>query len=79
MHVEQLIGAFDAYAEVDYETAYDQTREAYHHMFMTAKGLSGAIVTQIPDRFMSEMPEEMPNTSLAPPIETYETGYYQAQ
>lgn len=79
MHVEQLIGAFDAYAEGDYETAYDQTREAYHHMFMTAKGLSGAIVTQMPDQFMSEMPEEMPNTSLAPPIETYETGYYQAQ
>ncbi|AKG73512.1 hypothetical protein [Salinicoccus halodurans] len=79
MHVEQLIGAFDAYAEGDYETAYDQTREAYHHMFMTDKGLSGAIVTQMPDRFMSEMPEEMPNTSLAPPIEIYETGYYQAQ
>lgn len=79
MHVEQLIGAFDAYAEGDYETAYAQTREAYHHMFMTGKGLSGAIVTQMPDQFMSEMPEEMPNTSLAPPVPTYQTGYYQAQ
>lgn len=79
VHVEQLIGAFDAYAEGDYETAYSQVRDAYGHMFMTAKGLSGAIVMQMPEKFMSEMPEEMPNTALAPPIETIQTGYYQTQ
>lgn len=66
MHVNQLIGAFDAYSSGDYEVAYEQTREAYHHMFMTSEGLSGAIVTQMPDMFMSEMPEEMPNTAMAP-------------
>src|SRR5699024_1859783 len=68
MHVDQLIGAFDTYAGGDYQTAYDQTREAYHHMFMTGKGLSGAIVMQMPDQFKSEMPEEMPDTSMAPPV-----------
>ncbi|MFC3419906.1 copper amine oxidase [Salinicoccus hispanicus] len=66
MHVNQLIGAFDAYSSGDYQVAYEQTREAYHHMFMTSEGLSGAIVTQMPDMFMSEMPEEMPNTAMAP-------------
>ncbi|WP_020008191.1 hypothetical protein [Salinicoccus albus] len=76
MHVDQLIGAFDAYAEGDYQTAYDQTREAYHHMFMTGKGLSGAIVMQMPDQFKSEMPEEMPDTSMAPPVKKYETDDY---
>lgn len=78
-HVEQLIGAFDAYAEEDYDGAYELVRKAYEHMFMTSKGLSGAIVTQMPDQFMSEMPDEMPNTSLAPPVETYETDYTQAR
>ncbi|TVT28995.1 copper amine oxidase [Salinicoccus cyprini] len=66
MHVNQLIGAFDAYSSGDYEVAYDQTREAYHHMFNPSKGLASAIVTQMPDMFMSEMPEEMPNTAMAP-------------
>lgn len=69
MHVEQLVGAFDAYSTGDYQVAYEQTREAYHHMFMTSKGLSGAIVTQMPDQFMMEMPAEMPNTAMAPPAE----------
>ncbi|KKK33883.1 copper amine oxidase n-terminal domain protein [Salinicoccus sediminis] len=79
MHVEQLIGTFDAYASGDYETAYTELREAIAHMFMTGKGLSGAIVMQLPDQFMSEMPEEMPNTALAPPAKPVETGYYQVQ
>src|SRR5699024_6728897 len=79
MHVEQLIGTFDAYHSGDYETAYTELREAYHHMFMTGKGLSGAIAMQMPDQFMSEMPEEMPNTALAPPAKPVETGYYQVQ
>lgn len=69
MHVEQLIGAFDAYSAEDYQVAYEQTREAYHHMFMTSKGLSGAIVKQMPDQFMMEMPAEMPNTAMAPPAD----------
>lgn len=69
MHVNQLISGFEAYTDGDYQMAYDQTREAYHHMFMTSQALSGAIVTQMPDAFMSEMPEEMPNTAMAPPAE----------
>lgn len=69
MHVEQLVGAFDAYAAEDYQVAYEQTREAYHHMFMTSKGLSGAIVTQMPDQFMMEMPAEMLNTAMAAPAD----------
>ena len=73
MHVEQLVGAFDAYAAEDYQVAYEQTREAYHHMFMTSKGLSGAIVTQMPDQFMMEMPAEMPNTAMAAPADNNNT------
>lgn len=65
MHVDQLIGAFDAYSSGDYEVAYDHTREAYQHMFNPSKGLSSAIVTQMPEMFKSEMPEEMPNTAMA--------------
>lgn len=73
MHVDQLIGTFDAYAGGDYEMAYEQLREGYHHMFMTSKGLSGAIVMQMPDMFMTEMPEEMPNTAMAPPADNNST------
>lgn len=73
MHVEQLVGAFDSYSAEDYEAAYEQTREAYHHMFMTSKGLSGAIVKQMPDQFMMEMPAEMPNTAMAPPADNNNT------
>lgn len=44
VHVDQLVAQVDSYAEEDYTTAAEQTREAYAHMFETAKGLAGAIV-----------------------------------
>jgi hypothetical protein len=50
-HVTQLIAALDTYAAGDYTKAYEQIREAYHHMFMTGDALSGAIVEQKPDAF----------------------------
>lgn len=51
MHVDQLVGAFNAYVEGDYEKAYEYEREAIHHMYMVSKGLSNAIVMQFPDKF----------------------------
>lgn len=51
MHVEQLVGAFNAYVAGDYEKAYEYEREAIHHMYMVSKGLSNAIVMQFPDKF----------------------------
>jgi hypothetical protein len=51
MHVDQLVGAFNAYVKGDYEKAYEYEREAIHHMYMVSKGLSNAIVMQFPDKF----------------------------
>ncbi|WHX41291.1 copper amine oxidase [Mesobacillus sp. AQ2] len=51
MHVDQLVGAFNAYVAGDYEKAYEYEREAIHHMYMVSKGLSNAIVMQFPDKF----------------------------
>lgn len=64
MHVDQLVGAFDSYVEGDYETSYDNLREAYAHMFGVGEGLSGAIVDQFPENFESGMPNEMPQTGM---------------
>ncbi len=64
-HVDQLLGAFNSYADKDYASAYKQIDDAYGHMFMTSKGLSGAIVNQYPDKFMMKnMPGDMPKTGL---------------
>lgn len=51
MHVNQLVKAFDHYMAGDYETAYEQEREAIHHMYMVSKGLSNAIAQQFPEKF----------------------------
>src|SRR5699024_4650958 len=56
MHVDQLIGAFDAYVMGDYETAYMYEREAIGHMYMVSKGLSTAIADQFPDQFNNTDP-----------------------
>ena len=50
-HVNQLKGQIDAYAEGDYEGAYDEVRAAYAHRFMTGDTLAGGIVQQSPDKF----------------------------
>ncbi|MGP4069662.1 copper amine oxidase [Halobacillus sp. B29] len=51
MHVNQLIGAFDAYVEGNYEEAYMKERKAIDHMYGVSKGMSSAIVNQFPDKF----------------------------
>ncbi|WP_281975174.1 copper amine oxidase [Halobacillus litoralis] len=51
MHVDQLIGAFDAYIAGDYEEAYMKERKAIEHMYGVSKGMSSAIVNQFPDKF----------------------------
>ncbi len=53
-HVNQLIGQIDAFHAGDYEAAYTAEREAYAHMFGTAKALAGGIAAQFPDRFPAE-------------------------
>ncbi|UOQ49839.1 copper amine oxidase [Gracilibacillus caseinilyticus] len=50
-HVNQLIGAFDAYVAGNYDEAFNLHAEASNHMFMPAKGLSSAITSQFPDKF----------------------------
>ncbi|WP_163528297.1 copper amine oxidase [Halobacillus ihumii] len=51
MHVNQLIGAFDAYVAGNYAEAYAKERKAIDHMYGVSKGLSKAIVNQFPDKF----------------------------
>ncbi|CDQ40937.1 MULTISPECIES: hypothetical protein [Virgibacillus] len=67
MHADQLIAAFDAYAEGNYNEAFTKAREAYGHMYGAAAQLSSGIVMQHPDKFAQEMPSEMPNTGLGAP------------
>ena len=52
-HVNQLITDLDTYAAGDYPKAYEQIREAYAHMYMTADAIAGAVVTQMPEQFGS--------------------------
>jgi hypothetical protein len=57
MHVDQLIKAFDAYVEGDFETAYSLERESIHHMSMFAETLSIAITEQFGDMFENTNPD----------------------
>ncbi|HET7580783.1 MAG TPA: copper amine oxidase [Bacillales bacterium] len=50
-HVWQLINAFNAYVDGDYAKAFKLQYQARQHLYMTAKGLSSAIVQQFPDKF----------------------------
>ncbi|MCA1030811.1 copper amine oxidase [Bacillus timonensis] len=70
MHVTQLVEAFDTYVEGDYEETYTHVREAYAHMLHPAKGLSGAFVSQFPEKFAETMPTDMPKTGLGGASET---------
>ncbi len=49
VHVNQLLAAFNAYVESDYQTAYKNERAAIHHMSMFAETLSIAIAAQFPE------------------------------
>lgn len=56
-HVDQLITAFDAYEQGDFETAYGAERESIHHMSMFAETLSVAITDQFPGQFDNTTPD----------------------
>lgn len=64
MHVDQLLVAFDSYADEDYDKAYDSIHEAYSHMFGVGTALAGAVVDQYPEKFASAEPSDMPKTGL---------------
>ena len=49
--VADLAGALDAADAGDADQAWELTRDAYAHMFMTGDALVSAIVTQNPDKF----------------------------
>jgi leucyl aminopeptidase (aminopeptidase T) len=53
-HVNQLTEQVDAFSNDNFDKAYTVSREAHAHMFMTAKGLAGAIAGQSPDRFTGD-------------------------
>ncbi|KHE68529.1 hypothetical protein [Halobacillus sp. BBL2006] len=63
-HADYLFDTFDQYAAENYEQAYMTLRDSYAHMFGASKALSTGIVTAYPDMFMSDMPEEMPDTGM---------------
>lgn len=53
-HVADLAGALDAADAGDADQAWELTRDAYAHMYMTGDALVAAIVTQNPDKFGGE-------------------------
>ncbi|UOQ94921.1 copper amine oxidase [Halobacillus shinanisalinarum] len=50
-HEQDVINVFDHYVAGEYEKAYKTFREGFKRMFDISKALSGAIVTQMPDKF----------------------------
>lgn len=50
-HVADLAGALDAADAGDADQAWELSRDAYAHMFMTGDAIVSAIVTQNPDKF----------------------------
>ena len=50
-HEADVLKVFDNYVAGEYEAAYMAYREGYARMFDIGKALSGAIVTQMPDKF----------------------------
>jgi hypothetical protein len=51
MHVDELIGAFQAYVNKKYDVEFNDFTEAYDHMFDVGDTLAGAIVKEYPDKF----------------------------
>ncbi len=51
VHIDQLLGAADAYADGDYERAFALQRRAYEHMFPTGKALAGGFRDDLPGEF----------------------------
>lgn len=55
VHVNQLVGTFDAYHAGDYVKAFSLQADASDHMYTPAKGLSNAITNQFPEMFDNTM------------------------
>ncbi|GEK58233.1 copper amine oxidase [Marinococcus halophilus] len=72
MHESQVLDTYDNYMNEDYEATYDSFREGYAFMFGIGKNLGGAISTQMPEQFGTDMmmedgemmPAEMPQTGM---------------
>ncbi|MCD7034872.1 LPXTG cell wall anchor domain-containing protein [Metabacillus sp. GX 13764] len=63
MHEQQVIKNFEDYMTGDYASEYASFDEGYKFMFGVGETLGGAIVQQMPDKFMgSAMPSDMPKT-----------------
>ncbi|MEK3800001.1 copper amine oxidase [Peribacillus sp. FSL H8-0477] len=63
IHENQVLKTFDNYVKKDYSESLASFREGYAFTFEIGKGLSNAIVTQMPDKFASGMPD-MPKTGM---------------
>ncbi len=59
-HVADLAGALDAADAGDADAAWQSTRDAYAHMYMTGDALVSAIVAQNPDKFGGEAADPNP-------------------
>ncbi|MBH0161561.1 copper amine oxidase [Fictibacillus sp. 26RED30] len=51
VHEAQVLEVFDNYVEGDYKEANETFREGYKHMYVISDALSGAITTQMPEKF----------------------------
>ncbi|KZZ82599.1 hypothetical protein [Bacillus sp. SJS] len=64
-HEDTVIKTFDSYVAKDYESSTASFREGYAYMYGVGEALGGAIVKQMPDKFMAEnMPSDMPKTGM---------------
>jgi hypothetical protein len=51
MHINGLLGSFNAYVAGDYTKSYELERESIHHMYDVGKALAWGIVAQSPKKF----------------------------
>ncbi|WJE15039.1 copper amine oxidase [Halobacillus sp. ACCC02827] len=64
-HEQDVLDVVSSYMDEDYEMAYQTYDEGFKRMSTIGTALSGAIATQMPDKFSSEvMPETMPDTGM---------------
>ncbi|MFQ3544598.1 hypothetical protein Q7A53_10945 [Halobacillus rhizosphaerae] len=64
-HEQDVIDVVTAYMNEDYQNAYQTYDQGLKRMSTIGTALSGAIATQMPDKFSAEtMPSEMPDTGM---------------
>ncbi|AQQ53279.1 hypothetical protein [Planococcus lenghuensis] len=73
-HEQSTIDILNSYAAGDYEAVYSTLTEGHALMFAIGKALSGAIVTQMPEKFSADMPT-MPETGMGGTADSAEMAW----